>query len=169
MPLSRPAPTLADYLDHLMALHAWLAALAGALPPAPWLLREQQALRADAASAARWMGGAPLAPALAAPGPITDRLRRLAAGTEGAAAVLGVRYVIEGSHLGGQVLRRQLAQRLAPHPLAYLDQAAGRWPAFLRELAGERWTHAQRRSACDAAVLAFELLLALTPAPERVA
>ena len=91
-------------------------------------------------------------------------LRALDDGAHADAARLGVRYVIEGSHLGGKVLRRRWGERLAPHPLGYLGGGApDRWPAFLNELAAAR-SPEERAAACAGAVLAFQLLQRLADA-----
>jgi heme oxygenase len=80
------------------------------------------------------------------------------------AFVWGVSYVLEGSRLGGRVLHRQLAERLAPHPLNYLhgagEQTGAQWKAFLAQLRAQAFGPAEVRSACDGAVDAFETLLA---------
>ncbi|QTD45849.1 biliverdin-producing heme oxygenase [Ottowia testudinis] len=158
MPLARRAPDLADYLEHLLLLRDWLSALRCALPGLPGMGGEYEAVIADAELAATLTGQA-VPPFNPTPAPEAAALRALDAGPHAAAARLGVRYVIEGSHLGGKVLRRRWSERLAPHPLNYLNAGGGsRWAAFLTELAGRAWTAGERAAACRGAVLAFELL-----------
>lgn len=71
----------------------------------------------------------------------------------------GWAYVIEGSMLGGQVLRARLAERLHPWPARYLcgygDAGGQRWRAFLAALAKEVRTPADIAEAADAAAAAF--------------
>lgn len=164
MPLSRPEPALPDYLDHLLLLRDWLDALDAGWPGAPWLAAERRAVLADAERAASLIGR-PVMHNAPPPARLLARLRALASGPDAAAAELGLRYVVEGAHLGGRVLRQRLAERLAPHPLDYLGSGSGRWPAFLRELAAQDGSRC--RAACNAAVLAFELLLAVADEAER--
>ena len=162
MPLARPAPTLADYLTHLL-LRDWLGALGQSMTGLNGLADEQAAVLADAEQAAALIGHTVPAPRDAA-GAEQAALRALDDGAHADAARLGVRYVIEGSHLGGKVLRRRWGERLAPHPLGYLGGGApDRWPAFLNELAAAR-SPDERAAACAGAVLAFQLLQRLADA-----
>ena len=163
MPLARSAPTLADYLTHLLLLRDWLGALGQAMTGLNGLADEQAAVLADAEQAAALIGHTVPAPRDAA-GAEQAALRALDDGAHADAARLGVRYVIEGSHLGGKVLRRRWGERLAPHPLGYLGGGApDRWPAFLNELAAAR-SPDERAAACAGAVLAFQLLQRLADA-----
>lgn len=172
MPLARPAPTLQDYRDHLALLRGWLVQIeawqarfsdgpqdAGLLPPQPHLPQ----IEADLAH-----------PSLDGAGP------RLAAapwhGGDSAAYRWGVSYVIEGSRLGGAVLYRRLAERLAPHPLRYLHPGVPpgpRWQQFLRALREHVQGEAAVAEACRGACDAFDSLIALrraaTAAPARAA
>ncbi|NYE61596.1 heme oxygenase [Duganella sp. 1224] len=159
-PLAAPAPDLRAYRDHLALLAAWLAPLQAALarhadgPQGALPMRDHLArLHADLADAA--LAGLPPPPPLAAlPWPAQDD----------AAWRWGVAYVIEGSQLGGAVLYKRLAERLAPHPLDYLrgDGPPGpRWQAFLAALRAEVTTPAQIEQACAGARQAFDRLLAL--------
>ncbi len=165
MPLAQPHATLADYQRHLLVLQDWFAALSLALPGLPGLAQEQRGVARDAEGCARLLGDA----GTAAPPPpgVLAALRGLADGPQSEAARWGVRYVIEGSHLGGQVLYRRLAAALAPHPLDYLRGAGpgaaapgARWRQFLLGLAEQRWDTAAQGAATEAARHAFELLIA---------
>jgi heme oxygenase len=166
MPLAQAEPTLADYRDHLDLLHTWLAPIEAwqsgfsdgpqdstLLPPAPHLPLIEADLRHHtlpprAAAPVHWQ-----------PAPFTAR---------GPAYRWGVSYVIEGSRLGGAVLHRQLAERLAPHPLRYLAAdglAPGpRWQHFIRTLRAEVHKEADIDAACTGACDAFDSLLALAAA-----
>ncbi len=77
----------------------------------------------------------------------------------------GVRYVIEGSQLGGAVLYQRLAQPLAPHPLRYLRGApegpGPRWRAFMLALQGAVTTPGEIADACVGACDAFDRILGL--------
>lgn len=185
MPLALPAPGLADYHHHLRLLRAWVQALRALPVLAEHLDAEQAAIAHDIAECERL---APLAareegeekpgmPDLA-PLPSGEMLGEglrdasTAAGPhpwgeagrhDPDALAWGVRYVIEGSRLGGQVLYRRLAPALAPHPLDYLlgagARTGARWRSFLAELQAALDTPARVAAACQGAVLAFECLL----------
>jgi heme oxygenase len=76
----------------------------------------------------------------------------------------GVSYVIEGSQLGGAVLYKRLAERLAPHPLNYLrgeEPPGPRWQQFITALRGAVTTAPQIEEACRGAQLAFDSLITL--------
>lgn len=163
MPLAQAEPTLAHYRDHLDLLHEWLAPIeawqarfsdgpqdGALLPPAPHL----PLIEADLLHPAMPPRTLAEATATAAP-PASD----------GTAYRWGVSYVIEGSRLGGAVLHRRLAARLAPHPLRYLHadgQAPGpRWQQFIRTLRAEVHEDADIEAACSGACDAFDSLLAL--------
>ncbi|RYF05520.1 MAG: heme oxygenase, partial [Oxalobacteraceae bacterium] len=79
----------------------------------------------------------------------------------------GVCYVIEGSQLGGAVLYKRLAERLAPHPLRYLkgeDAGPGpRWRSFMQGVRDQVRTPEAIRDACAGACAAFDAILALAP------
>lgn len=156
MPLSRPNPTLADYIEHLLLMRSWL------VQQQSWLegsQRQTALIDADLADA-----GVSVGPecALAA--------RRRPSHTSGAYG-WGARYVVEGSRLGAAVLYRRLANTLHPHKLRYLrdgDRAPGdRWPQFLRELRGEVKSPAEVEAACAGACDSFDMLLALRHVSER--
>ncbi|MDT6963384.1 biliverdin-producing heme oxygenase [Cupriavidus sp. SZY C1] len=164
MPLSHAAPSLADYRDHLLILRAWLAPLErwlasfGDGPQDPALLApitRMPELNADLSHPATPAGGTPVRDFDVTP------LRREPAFR------WGVCYVIEGSQLGGAVLYRQLAGRLAPHPLHYLGagQSPGpRWQQFLHALRASVREPADIALACAGAQAAFDALLDRVPA-----
>jgi heme oxygenase len=159
-PLAAAAPDLRAYRDHLQLLEAWLApiqaSLTGqqdgpqhALPPRDYLALIRRDL-ADPALAGLPAAAAPNAEALPAG---DDEAYRW-----------GVAYVIEGSQLGGAVLYKRLAERLAPHPLAYLrgeGSPGPRWQQFLAALRSAVVTPVQIEQACQGARQAFDSLIAL--------
>lgn len=151
-PLAAPAPDLRAYHDHLRLLEAWLEAAPQAQPDLP--PRDYLALiRADLAHPAL-AGFKRSAPALMAEWPPHA----------GEAYRWGVSYVVEGSQLGGAVLYKRLAQRLAPHPLDYLRGAGApgpRWQQFIAALRGAVTTAPQIDEACRGARQAFDVLIAL--------
>lgn len=154
LPLARPSPSLADYRSHLRVLQAWLQRLER-IEPAPPTLAAHRAQLGEDLSACEAL----LPPDAMARAPVpADRVSRAPA------FVWGVSYVLEGSRLGGRVLYRQLAERLAPHPLNYLqgagEQTGAHWKAFLAQLRAQAFGPAEVRSACDGAIEAFETLLA---------
>lgn len=164
MPLSHGTPTLDDYRDHLLILRAWLAPLEtwlagfGDGPQDPALLpaaMRTPILRQDLAHPATPPGGVTV--------PDID------VGTLPADAAYrwGLCYVIEGSQLGGAVLYRQLAERLAPHPLQYLGAGrtpGPRWQQFIHALRANVREPAEIAQACAGAKRAFEDLLDRVPA-----
>ncbi|MEP2120526.1 MAG: biliverdin-producing heme oxygenase [Bauldia litoralis] len=68
------------------------------------------------------------------------------------AAIAGAAYVLEGSRLGGRVLRKTLPDGDRPAPTAFLDHGIGKplWPTFVDRLA----TLDLDEAAADRAVLA---------------
>ncbi|MEQ7874573.1 biliverdin-producing heme oxygenase [Sphingomonas sp. ASV193] len=72
------------------------------------------------------------------------------------AAILGGAYVLEGSRLGGAMLRRQVGEGL---PRRFLDavQPPGRWRGFIALLEQKLYTEAEQRRARDAALSTFAL------------
>ncbi|MBK4998691.1 biliverdin-producing heme oxygenase [Pseudomonas sp. S31] len=81
---------------------------------------------------------------------------------EDEARALGVMYVLEGSTLGGQVLKRAMAERLGLAPdrgLGFLDvygAASGSyWRAFLERLADAACTQAAQAATVQAAIDTF--------------
>jgi heme oxygenase len=161
MPLARPQPTLDDYGAHLALLRRWLGPIeawqarfsdgpqdAQLLPPSPHL----PLIETDLAD-----------PALA--GGAGQRGDAMWDGRDNPAYRWGVAYVIEGSRLGGAVLYRRLAERLAPHPLRYLHGGGvppgPRWQHFLRALRAHVQDDAGIAEACQGARDAFDSLIAL--------
>lgn len=153
LPLARPSPTLADYRAHLRVLDAWLQCL-GRLDPAPATLDAHRRQLADDIAACD---------ALLPPDDSVSVAVRGANDTRSPAHAWGVSYVLEGSRLGGRVLYRQLVERLAPHPLTYLqgagEQTGARWKDFLARLRAQPFGTDGIREACDGAVEAFATLL----------
>ena len=162
MPLSRPAPGLADYAAHLVMVRDWL------LPLQAWLEGFGDGPQ-SALPAVERMGS--IDADLNEPGmpPVPAPRRASAPAPEGwppdasAAYRWGVCYVIEGSQLGGKVLYARLAERLAPHPLRYLrgaDEGPGpRWRAFMLALREEVTTQEEIADACAGACAAFDSIL----------
>jgi heme oxygenase len=158
LPLARPDATLDDYLAHLGILAAWLRALAPAwdLPgaDAAWTARNARRLGLigdDLRDGGRTLPPPAAAPDFAAP---PDP-------AEAAAFAWGLAYVVEGSQLGGRMLHRSLAPRLAPHPLRYLRGSgdAADWHGFTKGLRAAVSTPAQARTAADGARTGFEDLV----------
>lgn len=155
LPLSRAAPSLADYALHLCVLRDWQTALA------PWLSRTGSnassllLLEEDIADCAPCRFSATYRQSAD-----VDVVLQADDGSD--AFCWGVSYVLEGSRLGGQVLYKRLQAQLAPHPLRYLERAAGglSWPQTLKALRLHVATPRSRAAACAGAVAAFELLLA---------
>lgn len=168
LPLASPAPTLADYQEHLAVLLDWMTDLQLAHPAlAAQLDAHRQHLQLDLGICAGLLSGlpyeVPVAPSPAASEADQHRRDARVAPAYSAATDWGVAYVLEGSQLGGQVLHRRLSDALAPHPLVYLKgagSATGRqWTAFLSDLRAHVVTPAQQDAACQGAVQAFEALL----------
>lgn len=161
MPLSVPAPSLADYHAHLCLLRDWVRLLQALPGTADRLGAEAVALDADIEVCERLRPAAAPAPARAldAAAPVAGTAEQREA------RAWGVAYVIEGSRLGGQVLYRRLAEPLAPHPLRYLQgagaQTGAHWRAFLDALRAALDTPARVQAACEGAVWAFDRLLQL--------
>jgi heme oxygenase len=156
-PLAAPAADLAAYRDHLLLLEAWLAPIQAWLDGCdggPRLAGDYLALvRRDLAhpALAAMERGTPLA---AAPWPPHA----------GAAFRWGVCYVVEGSQLGGAVLYKRLAGRLAPHPLDYLrgETSPGpRWQRFITGLRATVTDDGPVEQACRGARQAFDSIIAL--------
>jgi heme oxygenase len=87
---------------------------------------------------------------LGAPAPDVDTLPAI----ERAEDALGTIYVLEGSRLGGAVLKRSVAADLPAEFLAPGD--SGRWRALLDALERSLETEAQREAAVAAARRAFD-------------
>lgn len=156
-PLAAPAPDLRAYHDHLRLLEAWLAPIQRWLDatPAAGLTRRDylSLIRADLAHPAlAGFKGAAQGPMAQWPPQAAEAYR------------WGVAYVIEGSQLGGAVLYKRLAPRLAPHPLDYLRGDGGpgpRWQQFTAALRVAVTTAPQIDEACRGAQQAFDNLIAL--------
>lgn len=164
MPLAAAEPGLADYAAHLSLLHAWLLPLqtwmqgfddgpqqAGFFPDAPYCTLMAQDLAH---------------PALA-PFPCADvgAIDNTAWPRHASAAYRwGVCYVVEGSQLGGAVLYKRLAGRLAPHPLHYLrgtGSTGARWKNFMSALHQAVADEEAITQACEGACDAFDRLIDL--------
>ncbi|MDM0046007.1 biliverdin-producing heme oxygenase [Variovorax dokdonensis] len=161
MPLARPTVTLADYQEHLTLLRAWVDALRLRRPSlSRRLAQEADVLDADLELCLQWLGEATPAPALSHGGEASLTVEPITADAD---FDWGIAYVLEGSRLGGQVLYRRLSDALAPHPLNYLRGAGAdtgaHWKAFLAELTAALPTAPRIQTACDGAVMAFDLLL----------
>lgn len=172
-PLAAPAPDLRAYHDHLRLLEAWLAPIQrwleqpgeAALPPLPPLPLSPPPASALARRDYLALIRADLAhPSLAAMPRSTLTVDAEWPAHASEAYRWGVAYVIEGSQLGGAVLYKRLAQRLAPHPLDYLRGAGSpgpRWQQFLGAMRASVTTAAQIDDACRGARQAFDSLIAL--------
>jgi heme oxygenase len=176
MPLSREAPTLPDYRDHLLILRAWLQ------PLETWLnqfddgpQREASLPRADRLALIDADLAHPSMPVMTASAQAQALYGTpqsvIAPATDNCFYRWGISYVIEGSQLGGVVLQRRLAARLAPHPLRYLsgggDNDAGNtspgqiWTQFLSNLRADVVDGPAVSQACNGACHAFDRILAL--------
>lgn len=155
LPLAGPDPGLVEYAQHLSVLRDWETAITG------WLQRtgadpdSRDLIGLDLADCA----DIDLPPDL----PLLSALPVHTRDDGSLAFCWGMRYVVEGSRLGGQVLWRRLRERLAPHPLRYLsasDQAQPRWPEIVATLRSQLAAEAASQAGCQGAEAAFELLLA---------
>jgi len=175
LPLAQAGAGLDDYLHHAAALHAWLSGLAPELRALPWrapalawgLPQQLERLHGD-------LGDAGLVPAPGCPASTAAVAQAMARhGAQAEAVRWGLAYVVEGSQLGGQVLYRRLAGRLAPHPLRYLrgsgSATGARWRAFTAALEAHVRGPAPTAAACDGARAAFGVLQTLLRTPEVAA
>ncbi|QJE00962.1 biliverdin-producing heme oxygenase [Massilia forsythiae] len=168
LPIGAPDASLRDYALHLRMLRAWLLPLQAWLADAGGEGDDGDAAVQDAGLAGHL---ALIDTDLGEPGmPGTPEFDPHAVAVSwpaqaSAAYRWGVRYVIEGSQLGGVVLYKRLAQRLAPHPLRYLkggDAGPGpRWREFMGALRRHVGTPEQVAEACAGACAAFDAILAL--------
>jgi heme oxygenase len=161
-PLAAPVPDLRAYHDHLRLLEAWLEPIQrwlegggdGDGPYAVLARRDYLTLiRADLAH-----------PVLAGMPAVALPADSYWPPDAGAAYRWGVSYVIEGSQLGGAVLYKRLAERLAPHPLDYLrgeGSPGPRWQQFIAALRDAVTTAPQIEEACRGARQAFDSLISL--------
>ena len=173
--IAHPEASLHDYGVHAHALAAWLQALSPHLTTLQACEHDFEFAPADrlAALEADLHDMTPLAAGAAPtawPAPSAATQHHIARAlahhpTQAEAVCWGLVYVVEGSQLGGQVLYRHLAPRLAPHPLRYLQgagaQTGARWRVFLESLRAALDTPARVQAACDGAAWAFERLLQL--------
>lgn len=160
--LAGPAPRIAHYREHLRALRAWLA------PLECWLAGYDDGPQGEAAPPLVLrtpLIDADLALIEPAPAPVLPQFHWPQCAS--AAYRWGVCYVIEGSQLGGAVLRARLCRLLAPHPLMYLhgdpEGAGPRWRCFTRALREALRTPSELADACKGACDAFDCMLALRP------
>ena len=163
-PLAAGEVDLRAYHDHLRLLERWLAPIQdwmARFDDGPQLPPYLDAIREDLAHEA--FGGMPAAAysgtAVAWPA------------QRGAALRWGVCYVIEGSQLGGAVLYKRLADRLAPHPLNYLRGSGSpgpRWQQFIAALREHVVDAREIAEACEGARQAFDSLIALNRARSAV-
>lgn len=156
-PLAAGDVDLRAYHDHLRLLERWLEpiqAWMAQFDDGPGLPDYLQAIRRDLAHAALGGMASPAQGMAAKAGPAQS----------GAAWRWGVCYVVEGSQLGGAVLYKRLAERLAPHPLEYLRGAGApgpRWREFIDALRGQVVGERQIAEACEGARWAFDSLISL--------
>ena len=155
LPLGFENPTLADYATHLCVLRDWHQALV------PWLSRTASTA-GSLTLLAQDIEDCPPCRFPAAYLQAADLALLLQADDGSEAFCWGIAYVLEGSRLGGQVLYRRLHERLAPHPLRYLQHGTGgpSWPDTLKALRTQLASPSSQTAACRGAVAAFELLLA---------
>lgn len=162
-PLAAGDADLRAYHDHLRLLERWLVSIRAWLArfdDGPGLPDYLQAIRRDLAHAALAGMQAPAQGVTAQASPAQS----------GAAWRWGVCYVVEGSQLGGAVLYKRLAERLAPHPLDYLRGAGSpgpRWREFIDALRGNVTGERQIAEACEGAQWAFDSLIALNEAARK--
>lgn len=182
--------TLADYAEHLRALRPWLGAVRSALAASGVAALEavarQLALRLEALELdlrdLRDLRDAPAA-GPATPPALPDSAA-LAAQAADPGFAWGLAYVVEGSRLGGSVMHRRLAPRLAPHPMRYFapvgaeDGTPAHWRHFVAQLGEALRDRAAVQSAQRGAVAGFEALMpcfglardgGTAPSPSRAA
>lgn len=175
MPLSVDSAALRDYLAHLAILRDWLEPLEAWLhafndgpqsPALPARINRLALINTDLAHAS--VAPQDLDGIARIAGTTATRARRWS-GPQSAAYRWGVCYVIEGSQLGGAVLYARLKERLAPHPLGYLnagrDSLGPRWRAFTHAMAVEVNTPVSIDEACRGAADAFDRLIELAQRP----
>lgn len=163
LPIARSDATLLDYADHLRTLRPWLLAqqrvLARPAVPALEAASRRIAQKLIALDADLHDAGVPLPP-------LAGLAKHLAgAPAEIEAFAWGAAYVVEGSQLGGVVMRKRLSERLAPHPLRYFAAAGSgapgaHWQAFVGQLGAALGTPAAIEAAQRGAIASFEDLIA---------
>lgn len=146
-----------QYSAHVAAMWGWLQPIEGSLwdqllwPPdiEPVARASKRAWLWEDLLTARSDGFLPAEPALCGHAPDFSSV----------CTRYGWAYVIEGSMLGGQVLRRRLADRLSPWPTRYLqgyrEYGGVRWRSFLAALERDIAGPAQRQATGVAAAEAF--------------
>jgi len=161
--IGAPDASLDDYARHLRMLQAWLVPLQtwlSGFADGPHFDQRARLALIEADLAEPGMPAAAPDALATAPQPAWPR-------DASAAWRWGVCYVIEGSQLGGAVLYKRLAERLAPHPLRYLkgeDAGPGpRWRSFMQGVRDQVRTPDAIRDACAGACAAFDAILALAP------
>ena len=160
-PLAGGGVDLRAYHDHLRLLEQWLAPIhdwMARFDEGPKLPPYLEAIRKDLAHAAFSDMPAPARGGIAV---------ACWPGQCGAAWRWGVCYVIEGAQLGGAVLYKRLADRLAPHPLDYLRGSGSpgpRWQQFIAALREHVVDAREIAEACEGARQAFDSLIALNRA-----
>lgn len=168
--IAHPEASLHDYGVHAHALAAWLQALSPHLTTLQACEHDFEFAPADrlAALEADLHDMTPLAAGAAPtawPAPSAATQHHIARAlahhpTQAEAVCWGLVYVVEGSQLGGQVLYRHLAPRLAPHPLRYLQGRAcstgARWKSFVSLLRHHVASPAAVAACCQGAQTAFE-------------
>ena len=120
LPIARAGAGHAEYARHVAALYGWLSAIHD---PGPHVEQKLGWLRTDIDMAR-------------ADGFLRDPLDVMpAVHLPTRAEWMGWSYVIEGSMLGGRVLKERLGERLAPWPLRYLEgygaETGRQWRRFL--------------------------------------
>jgi heme oxygenase len=150
--------SLHDYVAHLALLRAWLG------PLHAWLAGFGDGPDFDQGARLALIDADLAGPGMAAPS-LPACASTVWPADARAAYRWGVRYVIEGSALGGAVLYGRLQARLAPHPLRYLKGSeAGpgpRWRAFMQALRARVRTPEEIADCCTGACAAFDAILAL--------
>ncbi len=179
--------TLADYAEHLRALRPWLGAVRSALAAsgvaaletvARQLALRLEALELDLRDLRDAQAAGPATP------PALPDSAALAAQATDPGFAWGLAYVVEGSRLGGSVMHRRLAPRLAPHPMRYFapvgaeDGTPAHWRRFVAQLGEALRDRAAVQSAQRGAVAGFEALMpcfglardgGTAPSPSRAA
>lgn len=174
LPIARDDASLADYAAHLRALRPWLASVQQALSASgdPGLervaRRTERRLAAlaldleDAGAPPSATGGPSAASAVAVAPADADPW---AGAVRDPAFAWGLAYVLEGSQLGGAMMFKRLAPRLAPHPMRYFQPVdapeglAAQWKDFVAQLAAALHDPAAVGAAQRGAVAGFETLM----------
>lgn len=161
--IGRDDASLDDYLGHLRSLRPWLSDIRRALAAPGDAALDQAARRIDDRLVALDLDLASGPAAEPSQGGVAAPLPFVEEATRDPAFAWGLAYVVEGSQLGGAVMHRKLAPRLAPHPLRYfvVDGLGARWREFVAQLgAALHDDPAAVAAAQRGAVAAFERLLA---------